>query len=66
MLGGSSEESRRQPPVQRLKLSSEWQVIAFDINVATQEYVELVCDFAGSVGDVQFDLDSLKLVRLPK
>jgi hypothetical protein len=55
-----------QPPSQGLKLTLEWKALTFDISVGMPEYVELVCDFAGSVGDVQFDLDSLKLVRLPK
>jgi hypothetical protein len=34
--------------------------------VEALQYVELVCDFFGAAGDVQFDLDSLKLVRLPQ
>ena len=55
-----------QPPIQGIEPTREWMTLTFDLSVVAPEYVELVCDFAGSVGNVQFDLDSLKLVRLPK
>lgn len=55
-----------QPPAQSVKVTPEWATLTYDFSMEAPEYVELVCDFQGTEGGVQFDLDSLKLVRKPK
>jgi hypothetical protein len=55
-----------RPPIESVKVTPEWTILTYDFSVSSPEYVELVCDFFGTEGGVQFDLDSLKLIRQSK
>jgi len=55
-----------QSSVQSVRMAPEWTTLTYDFSMEAPEHVELVCDFQGTEGGVQFDLDSLKLVRKPK
>jgi hypothetical protein len=55
-----------RPPIESVKVTPEWTTLTYDFSVSSPEYVELVCDFFGTEGGVQFDLDSLKLIRQSK
>jgi len=46
----------------------DWTTVTYDLTMAEQDYVELVCELRASEGTARFDLDSLKLLRktLPK
>jgi hypothetical protein len=54
--------STGRQPILPVKLTPEWAVLTHDFSMAEQGYVELVCDFSGTEGGVDFDLDSLKLI----
>jgi len=51
---------------QSIRVTPEWTALAYDFSMEAPEHVELVCDFQGTEGGVQFDLDSLKLVQKSK
>ncbi len=42
--------------------SVDWTTVTYDLTIAEQEYVELVCELRASEGAARFDLDSLKLI----
>jgi hypothetical protein len=64
-IGGASLRISGGFPGQRLSGNNDWTRIAyvFEIQDAVGD-VELVCDFRAAKGEVWFDLESLKLIRL--
>jgi hypothetical protein len=48
---------------QMITAAADWAPITYDLTIAEQEYVELVCELRATEGLARFDLDSLKLVR---
>ena len=57
--------SSRQPRANAVTGAAPWQNLSFQFEAgAPQADVELVCELRATKGEVWFDLDSLKLVRL--
>jgi hypothetical protein len=58
--------TERQPQPYRFIGDSSWQHLAVDLEVTGQsEEVELACELRATQGDAWFELDSLRLRRLP-
>jgi hypothetical protein len=66
MTGGGGVNLRisgDRRPVQSLP-EGEWQPLSFDFAVEEDvAEVQLVCEFVGAAGEVEFDLAAFKLVR---
>ena len=55
----------QEPRPNRLSGDATWQKLTYEFNVAApSDDVELVCELRASKGEVCFDLNSLRLVRI--
>jgi len=48
---------------QMITAATDWTPVTYDLTIAEQEYVELVCELRATEGLAHFDLDSMKLIR---
>jgi hypothetical protein len=48
-----------------ITISEEWKTLRYEFEVQGVEDVELICEFRGAQGMGSFDVNSLRLVRLP-
>ncbi len=52
--------------VEGITISQEWKALRYEFEVQGVEDVELICEFRGAQGMGSFDVNSLRLVRLPR
>jgi len=62
---GIRDSKPRQPRSNKLEGDSSWQPLTYEFQVPFEEdEIQLFCELRAAKGEVWFDLDSLRLVKL--